>query len=70
MVNTEWQISIQIIQRCRNTITYHHRDLVVLLFSQVYQVEVVVEQVIQAAMEVLVGQDGFLKSMALDSSQT
>ena len=53
-----------------NTITYHHRDLVVVLFSKVDQVEVVVEQVFQAAVEVPVGQDGFLQSVALDSSQT
>lgn len=42
----------------------------VVLFSQVEQVEVVVEQVLQAAMEVPVGKDGLLQSVALDSSQT
>lgn len=38
--------------------------------SQVEQVEVVVQQVFQAAMEVPVGKDGLLQSVALDSSQT
>lgn len=42
----------------------------VVLFSQVEQVEVVVEQVLKAAMEVPVGKDGLLQSVALDSSQT
>lgn len=34
------------------TTTYHDRDLVVILFCQVYQVEVIVDQIFQAAMEV------------------
>lgn len=53
-----------------DTVTYHHRDLLVVPFSQVYQVEVVVEHIFQAAMKVPAGQNGFLQSMALDSSQT
>lgn len=32
--------------------TYHDRDLVVVVFSQVYQVEVIVDQIFQAAVEV------------------
>lgn len=52
------------------TTTYHDRDLVVILFRQVYQIEVIVDQIFQTAMEVPAWQDWFLQPVALDSSQT
>lgn len=42
----------------------------VVLFSQVYQVEVIVDQIFQATMKVPAWQDWFLQAMSLDSSQT
>lgn len=53
-----------------DTVSYQHGDLGLVLFNQFYQVLVVIENILQAAVEVPAGQDGFLKPRVLHNPET
>lgn len=64
------RLLILMFRKVLNTITHHHSDLGAVLFGQVYQADITIQQVLQAAVKVPVGQDGFLQSVALGCCQT